>query len=124
MRVGLFVAPHHSPDRYPCAELRRAQPGMSQHRSNGLDRCAVVVHVGCAGPPLNPRYVCSGSRLLKFASADFLLSYFPLLIMFAAVVAYLPIHHLFGTALDFMGRFMPKDSMELVKTVLRDVITP
>jgi len=54
----------------------------------------------------------------------FVMSFFPLLIMFAAVVAYLPIHHLFGTALDFMGRFMPKDSMELVKTVLRDVITP
>src|SRR5579862_8048672 len=48
----------------------------------------------------------------------FVMSFFPLLIMFAAVVAYLPIHHLFGTALDFMGRFMPKDSMELVKTVL------
>ncbi len=54
----------------------------------------------------------------------FVMSFFPLLIMFAAVVAYLPIHHLFGTALDFMGRFMPKDSMELVKTVLKDVITP
>lgn len=54
----------------------------------------------------------------------FVMSLFPLLIMFAAVVAYLPIHHLFGTALDFMGGFMPKDSMGLVKTVLRDVITP
>jgi len=54
----------------------------------------------------------------------FVLSLFPLLIMFAAVVAYLPIHHVFGEALDFMARFMPKDSMGLVKTVLRDVITP
>jgi membrane protein len=54
----------------------------------------------------------------------FVMSLFPLLIMFAAVVAYLPIHHLFGEALDFMGRFMPKDSMGLVKTVLRDVVTP
>lgn len=54
----------------------------------------------------------------------FVMSFFPLLIMFAAVVAYLPIHHLFGEALDFMGRVMPKDSMTLVKTVLRDVITP
>jgi membrane protein len=54
----------------------------------------------------------------------FVMSLFPLLIMFAAVVAYLPIHHLFREALDFMGRFMPKDSMGLVKTVLRDVITP
>ncbi|HTM90173.1 MAG TPA: YihY/virulence factor BrkB family protein [Terriglobales bacterium] len=54
----------------------------------------------------------------------FVMSFFPLLIMFAAVVAYLPIHHVFGEALDFMGRFMPKDSMGLVKTVLRDVITP
>ena len=54
----------------------------------------------------------------------FVMSLFPLLIMFAAVVAYLPIHHLFGEALDFIGSFMPKDSMGLVKTVLRDVITP
>jgi membrane protein len=54
----------------------------------------------------------------------FVMSFFPLLIMFAAVVAYLPIHHLFGEALDFIGRFMPKDSMGLVKAVLRDVITP
>src|SRR5579872_2390571 len=54
----------------------------------------------------------------------FVMSLFPLLIIFAAVVAYLPIHHLFGEALYFVGRFMPKDSMGLVKTVLRDVITP
>lgn len=54
----------------------------------------------------------------------FVMSFFPLLIMFAAVVAYLPIHHLFGTALELIGRFMPKDSMGLVKAVLRDVITP
>ena len=54
----------------------------------------------------------------------FVMSLFPLLIIFAAVVACLPIQHLFGTALDFMGRFMPKDSMSLVKAVLRDVITP
>jgi membrane protein len=54
----------------------------------------------------------------------FVMSLFPLLIMFAAIVAYLPIQHLFGEALDFMGRFMPKESMGLVKAVLRDVITP
>lgn len=54
----------------------------------------------------------------------FVMSLFPLLIMFAAVVAYLPIHHLFGEALDLMGRFMPKDSMGLIKTILRDVVTP
>jgi uncharacterized BrkB/YihY/UPF0761 family membrane protein len=50
----------------------------------------------------------------------FVMSFFPLLIMFAAVVAYLPIHHLFGEALDFIGRFMPKDSMGLVRDALNN----
>jgi membrane protein len=52
------------------------------------------------------------------------MSLFPLLIVFAAIVAYLPVPNLFDQALMFAGRFMPADSIGLVKTVLRDVITP
>jgi membrane protein len=54
----------------------------------------------------------------------FVMSLFPLLIVFAAAVAYLPVPNLFDQALGFASRFMPRESMGLVKAVLRQVITP
>jgi len=54
----------------------------------------------------------------------FVLSLFPALIFLSAVVAYLPVPNLFGEALSLMGRFIPPDSMGLVRSVLADVITP
>ena len=54
----------------------------------------------------------------------FVMSLFPLLIVFAAAVAYLPVPNLFDQALGFASRFMPQESMGLVKAVLRQVITP
>ena len=54
----------------------------------------------------------------------FVLSLFPALIFLSAVVAYFPVQDLFGEALRMMGRFMPPDSMGLVRRVLSDVITP
>ena len=57
-------------------------------------------------------------------SCYFVLSLFPALIFLSAVVAYLPVPDLFGQALGFMGRFLPPDSMGLVRRVLADVITP
>ena len=54
----------------------------------------------------------------------FVMSLFPLLIVFAAAVAYLPVPNLFHQALGFASRFMPQESMGLVKAVLRQVITP
>ena len=54
----------------------------------------------------------------------FVMSLFPLLIVFAATVAYLPVPNLFDQALGFASRFMPHESMGLVKAVLRQVITP
>jgi membrane protein len=54
----------------------------------------------------------------------FVMSLFPLLIVFAAIVAYLPVPNLFDQALTLMARFVPRDSMGLVRGVLRDVITP
>jgi membrane protein len=54
----------------------------------------------------------------------FVMSLFPLLIVFAATVAYLPVPNLFDQALAFAGHFVPRDSMGLVEAVLRQVITP
>lgn len=54
----------------------------------------------------------------------FVLSLFPALIFLSAVVAFLPIPDLFNQTLGYMGRFLPPDSMALVRRVLSDVITP
>jgi membrane protein len=54
----------------------------------------------------------------------FVMSLFPALIFLSAVVAYLPVPDLFGQALGVMSRFLPPDSMGLVRRVLSDVITP
>ena len=54
----------------------------------------------------------------------FVLSFFPALIFLSAIVAYLPVPNLFGQALTTMARFLPPDSMGLVRRVLADVITP
>ena len=54
----------------------------------------------------------------------FVLSFFPALIFLSAVVAYLPLPDLFNQTLSMMARFLPQDSMGLVRRVLSDVITP
>jgi membrane protein len=54
----------------------------------------------------------------------FVMSLFPLLILAAALVGYLPIPHLFDTILGAMQRVMPADSIGLVRAVLRSVISP
>jgi membrane protein len=54
----------------------------------------------------------------------FVLSLFPSLIFLSAVMAYLPVPNLFEQALSMMSRFLPPDSMGLVRRVLADVITP
>ena len=64
------------------------------------------------------------TQLAAGLSYYFVMSLFPLLIVFAATVAFLPIPNLFDQALGFAGRFVPPDSMGLVKAVLRQVITP
>jgi membrane protein len=67
------------------------------------------------------------NHMLQMAAAlayYFVLSLFPALIFLSAVVAYLPVPHLFNQALPFMARFLPADSMGLVDRVLADVVTP
>ncbi|MGE5204697.1 MAG: YihY/virulence factor BrkB family protein [Chlamydiota bacterium] len=64
------------------------------------------------------------SQLAAGLSYYFILSLFPLLITFAAGLALVPLPHLFDQILTLMARFIPSDSMGLVRRVLRDVITP
>lgn len=54
----------------------------------------------------------------------FVLSFFPTLILLSALVSYLPVPDLFNQGLAVMGRFLPTDTMGLVRRVLADVITP
>jgi membrane protein len=54
----------------------------------------------------------------------FVLSFFPAMILLSAVVTYLPVPDLFGQVLSLLSRFIPPDSMGLVRRVLADVVTP
>jgi membrane protein len=54
----------------------------------------------------------------------FVMSLFPLLILAASIVAFLPIPSLFDRILTSMQHVVPADSMGVVRGVLKDVITP
>ncbi|MBV9482135.1 MAG: YihY/virulence factor BrkB family protein [Acidobacteria bacterium] len=64
------------------------------------------------------------SQLAAGLSYYFILSFFPLLITFAAALALVPIPGLFDQILLLMARFVPPDSMGLVRAIIRDVISP
>jgi membrane protein len=69
----------------------------------------------------------NNNHTLAFAASlsyYFVLSLFPALIAMAAVLGFLPIPDLWGKTLDIFSRFVPPDSMGLVRRVLSDVITP
>ena len=63
------------------------------------------------------------SQLAAGLSYYFVLSLFPFLIALAAAVALLPIPNLFDQILGLMARFVPSDSMGLVRAVLRGVVS-
>lgn len=54
----------------------------------------------------------------------FVMSLFPALILLSAIVTYLPIPNLLESVFVLMSRFIPPDSMGIVKKVLSDVVTP
>ncbi|HWR15282.1 MAG TPA: YihY/virulence factor BrkB family protein [Terriglobales bacterium] len=54
----------------------------------------------------------------------FVMSLFPLLILAAAVVSFLPIPNLFDRVLWAMQTVVPADSMGLVRGIMKDVISP
>src|SRR2546425_7994237 len=67
------------------------------------------------------------NHMLQMAAAlayYFVLSLFPALIFLSAIVAYLPVPDLFNQALALMARFLPADTMGLVRRVLSDVVSP
>jgi membrane protein len=64
------------------------------------------------------------TQMAAALSYYFVLSLFPALLFLSAVVAYLPVPDLFGQALGLMARFIPPDSMGLVRRILADVVTP
>ncbi len=67
------------------------------------------------------------NHTLSFAaglSYYFVLSLFPALIALSAVVGYLPIPDPINQILTLMSRFVPADSLGVVRHVVRDVITP
>ena len=67
------------------------------------------------------------NHTLAFAASlsyYFVLSLFPALIAMAAVLGFLPIPDLWDRTLETFSRFVPPDSMGLVRKVLSDVITP
>src|SRR5579883_1460310 len=54
----------------------------------------------------------------------FVMSLFPILILAASIVAFLPIPHLFNQIIRAMSAVVPADSMGLVRSVLHDVVSP
>jgi membrane protein len=54
----------------------------------------------------------------------FLLSLFPAMIALSAVVGYLPVPNLLSQVLTLMARYVPGDSMGVVRYVAHDVISP
>src|SRR5438105_9462248 len=69
----------------------------------------------------------SRNHTLQMAAAlsyYFVLSLFPALIFLSAIVAYLPLPDLFNQTLALMARFLPADTMGLVRRVLADVVSP
>lgn len=54
----------------------------------------------------------------------FVLALFPALILLSAVLAYLPVKDLFDQAIALLSGFVPADSMQLVRRVLEEVVTP
>src|ERR1041385_7778797 len=73
------------------------------------------------GEDINDKHTLQMAAALSYY---FVMSLFPALILLSAVVAYLPVPDLFNQALQFMGRFIPPDSMGLVRQVLSDVVSP
>jgi len=67
------------------------------------------------------------NHTMTFAAAlsyYFLLSLFPALIALAAFVSFLPVPNLFSQMLTLLARFVPPDSMGVVRQILHDVVNP
>lgn len=74
-----------------------------------------------AARDLNRNHIMSFAAALSYY---FVMSLFPALILLAAVLVLLPLPNLFGQILDLMSRFVPADSMRLIRRVSTTVISP
>jgi len=54
----------------------------------------------------------------------FLLSVFPLLVVLATALGFLPIPNLFDRGMEIMARFVPGDAMGLVRETLKGILSP
>ena len=75
----------------------------------------------CSYEDVNKNHTLQVAAALSYY---FVMSLFPALVLLSAFVAYLPIPDLFNQALNLIGRFVPADSMGLVRRVVSDVVTP
>lgn len=67
------------------------------------------------------------NHMLAFSaglSYYFLLSFFPALIALSAVASYLPLPHFYSQLFALMARFIPADSMGVVRQILHDLVNP
>jgi membrane protein len=67
------------------------------------------------------------TRVLTIAAAMafyFVLALFPLLILFASLLGYLPGHDVFATLLDLVRILMPVEAVQLIQKVVASVSTP
>src|SRR5215471_15903475 len=84
-------------------------------RISGI-KCALV----CAYQDLVRHHTLQVAAALSYY---FVLSVFPGLIFLSAAFGLLPVGDLFNHVLLFMGRLLPADTMHLVYSVLRDVLS-
>src|SRR5246127_1650877 len=54
----------------------------------------------------------------------FVMSLFPALILFTAILAYVPIHDVLNQTFALIGGFIPQDTISVVERVLSSVISP
>ncbi|HLW53178.1 MAG TPA: YihY/virulence factor BrkB family protein [Candidatus Angelobacter sp.] len=73
------------------------------------------------GEDINRKHTLQMAAALSYY---FVMSMFPALILFSAILAYLPVHDLLNQTFSLIGGFMPKDTMNLVEKVLSSVVSP
>ncbi len=76
--------------------------------------------IGKTAADVDRNHIVSMAAALSYY---FILALFPALIFLSGVVAYIPIPNLFDHVLQLIARFVPVDSMALIRRVLADVIS-
>ena len=87
-----------------------------QQRWKALRECSVEVY--------NELFRTRAFVVAAALAFYFLLSIVPLLIVFASLLGYLPIPHVFDHLLDLMATFVPPDAMAMVQKILTGVLSP